>query len=200
MIKTLEVAGIIPAMKGMRNPKNSWSRNDTFINNEGITIIGENDLDLSKRLILAGGEHSKFMRQIQVWVDIDMPRYFWQEFDTYKFNTKNSCSTMHKLFNKKEKINKSMFSFDKKDTKKIEIIITWLNDFREEYLKTKDIELLKRAKRLLPEGLLQLRTVNITYAELRNMYFQRRGHKLDEWRIEFCNWIKTLPYGELITF
>lgn len=193
-IETLEISGIKSAIKGMRNPMNSWILNDTT-----NKTIGEKDLILAKKLILAGSEHSKFMRQIQVWVDIDMPRYFWSEFDTYSFNSKNSCSTMHRLLHKTTEITKELFIYDKLDEDILEIILKRLNEVRLEYLQTKDIKLIRRAKQLLPEGFLQLRTVNTNYAELRNMYFQRRNHKLDEWRIVFTNWIKTLPYSELIT-
>ena len=109
-IITKEVAGFIPALYGMRSPMNSWHLNDSkmYIGNEitgeECVYIGPNDMDLAKRLIKAGPEHCKFLRQIQVWADFDMPLYWWSEFDTYKFNTKNSCSTMHKLFNTKKEI------------------------------------------------------------------------------------------------
>lgn len=193
-IETLEVSGIKSAIKGMRNPMNSWILNDTT-----NKAIGEKDLILAKKLILAGGEHSKFMRQIQVWVDIDMPRYYWSEFDTYSFNSKNSCSTMHRLLHATTNITKELFVYNKEDEDVLEVILNRLNEIRIKYLQTKDVKLIRRAKQLLPEGFLQLRTVNTNYAELRNMYFQRKNHKLDEWKTVFVDWIKTLPCSELIT-
>lgn len=210
-IKTLEVAGIESALKGMRNPMNSWELSDSccayygFCNSEKKYIIGEKDINLAQNLIKAGSEHCKFLRQIQVWVDMDMPRYWWSEMDTYKYNTKNSCSTMHKLLNKKTPITLDMFVVCPEDIDIAEIVIKRLNDIREIWInsttqKEKDYCLL-RAKRLLMEGLLQLRTVNTNYAELRNIWLQRKNHRLkEEWVVCFCNWISTLPYAkELIT-
>jgi hypothetical protein len=169
-------------------------------------IIGTKDLELAKSLVKAGSEHCKFLRQIQVWADFDMPRYFWSEFDTYHFNSKNSCSTMHKLLNKQNEISKDMFVYCREDEGFIEIIIDRLNEIRDQFIntenqKTKDY-LLLRAKRILPEGLLQLRTVNSNYAELRNMYHQRvtKPHRLkEEWVKTFGQWVRSLPYSELIT-
>lgn len=204
-IKTLEVAGIIPALKGMRNPMNSWKKNDSDHDENGNFVIGKNDLDLAQRLIIAGSEHMKFMRMIQVWADMDMPRYFWSEMDTYKFNTKNSCSTMHRLLHPTTEITKDLFLYSKDDEKIIDLTIEQLNKIRTEYLEEKNpqkkYELIRRAKQLLPEGFLQLRTINTNYAELRNMYFQRKNHKLKpEWQDTFCKWVESLPYAkELIT-
>ena len=191
-IETLEVAGIGSAIKGMRNPMNSWNKSDT-VNN----IIGKNDLELGKKLVLAGAEHAKFTRQIKVWADFDMPRYFWSEMDTYKFNNKNSCSTMHRLLHKTTEITKDLFIYDEKDSDIIESIIARLNEIRLEYLETKSVDLIRRAKQLLPEGFLQLRTVDTNYAELRNIFKQRRHHKLKkEWQEIFCNWVRSLPYSK----
>jgi hypothetical protein len=213
-INTLEVSGIKPAFKGMRNPMNSWDKSDSYPiigyfkreddyypDYECGFIIGEKDLQLAKSLIKAGSEHSKFLRQIQVWVDFDMPRYWWSEFDTYHYNTKNSCSTMHKLLNKQTPIELYMFEYCAEDKELLLIIIDKLNEIREQYIntdnqKTKDY-LLLRAKRLLPEGFLQLRTVNTNYAELRNIYHQREHHRLkDEWVDTFCKWVESLPYAK----
>ena len=224
-IETLEVSGFIPAMKGMRNAMNSWDKMDTYITKKEVdyyfpdVIMGKNDLELAQKLITAGGEHSKFMRMIQVWADVDMPRYYHSEADTYKFNTKNSCSTMHRLLHPSTKITKEMFVYNEIDEDVIEIILKRLNCIRRLYLvnlkfikETDDKELKKsvindnkelvrRAKQLLPEGFLQLRTINTNYAELRNMYFQRRNHRLCEWSKIFVEWIHTLPYSaELITY
>jgi len=198
-IKTIEVAGFLPAVLGMRNPMNSRVRSGSYDDGYGI-ILCNNDLDLAQKLISAGGEHSKFMRQIQVWADFDMPRYFWSEFDTYSFNTKNSASTMHRLLHKTTQITEDLFVYNEKDRDVIDVIIKRLNEIRLEYLETKDAKLVRRAKQLLPEGFLQLRTVNTNYAEIRNIFMQREFHKLkEEWRAEFCNWVRTLPYAnELI--
>ena len=201
-IETLEVAGMLTAVQGARNPMNSWDKSDSGYCKDYGFEIGEKDLDLCQRLIRAGGEHSKFMRQIQVWVNIDMPRYFWSEFDTYHFNTKNSCSTMHRLLHKTTSITKDLFVYDKEDEDVIEVIIKRLNEIRVKYLETKDVKLIRRAKQLLSEGFLQLRTVNTNYAEIRNIWLQRvyHPHKLkEEWVEHFGNWVKSLPYsGELI--
>lgn len=167
--------------------------------------IGDNDLRLAQSLIVAGGEHCKFLRMIHVWSDWNMPRYWWSEADTYHFNTKNSCSTMHKLFNKQGSITLDMFEFWEEDKDIIEIVIDRLNSLRDEWLITKDNKikdrLLIRAKKILCESFNQKRTVDTTYAELRNMYFQRKPHRLvDEWCNVFCGWVESLPYSkELIT-
>ena len=145
---------------------------------------------------------------IQVWADFDMPRYWWSEFDTYKIGTTaNSCSTMHKLLNRNTPITEDMFVTCEEDSDWWNITIERLEQLRQEYKHiqstTKDSatmnRLLVRAKRLLAEGFLQMRTVDTNYAELRNMYFQRRYHRLkEEWSDTFCEWIKTLPNSELI--
>ncbi len=206
-IVTLNVGGFDAAFQGMRNPMNSWNKSDSSIGRDfkylrHNYIIGKEDLKLAQALIKAGNEHAKFLRMIHVWADAEMPRYIWSEWDTYKFNTKNSCSTMHRLLNNKEKITKDYFLTCEEDDDVMEFLIDRLNELREEFLKTKKDELLIRAKRLLPEGFLQLRTVDTNYAELRNMYFQRRNHRLkEEWQNVFCKWLETLPYAkELILF
>ena len=187
----VNVFGWEGAIRGMRNPMNSWNKNDsTFSSNK--VILGENDLDLAKRLIKAGGEHRKFLRMIHVQFDISFPRYIWSEFDTYHFNTKSSCSTMHKLLTK-EPITLDMFSYDAQDRYVMDSIVEQLNNIRLEFLKTKNVELIRRAKQLLPEGFLQKRTIDTNYEELLNIYFQRRNHRLVEWR-EFCKELEKLPY------
>lgn len=165
-------------------------------------IIGPNDMNLAQKLIKAGGEHRKFLRQIQVWVDIDMPRYWWSEFDTYKFNSKNSCSTMHKLLNTKKEITIDKFLYCNEDKDILEAIIERLNSIRREWLEEKEnknnkgmVRCLLRAKRLLTEGFLQMRTVNTNYEEVRNIYHQRKHHRLNtEWDKKFCDWAEKLPY------
>lgn len=224
-ITTIEVAGLVPALRGMRNPLNSWDKSDSnFIEFEvyedceypigmvdghelNHTVqIGENDLKLAQRLIVGGGEHRKFLRQIQVWANFDMPRYYWSEHDTYHFNNKNSCSTMHRLLNTDEEITKDLFVTCEEDVDLMDLIIARLEMLRKEFRSTKDIKqqlrLLVRAKRILPEGFLQLRTVNTNYEELRNMYLQRHNHRLkEEWVDTFCRWVETLPYAkELILY
>lgn len=213
-VTNTEVYGIAAALRGMRNPMNSWHLSDTRKADTiedfklldticpkdmdmELAVIGENDLDLAQRLIKAGPEHCKFLRQIQVWADFNMPLYWWSEFDTYKFNTKNSCSTMHKLLNAKKGIELSDFVYDKLDRQDIEKIVIKLNELRDRYLETKEYNYVIRAKRLLPTSYKQLRTVNTNYAELRNIYFQRKNHRLkEEWQDTFCKWVESLPYAE----
>lgn len=196
-IETLELSGFKGAIKGMRNPLNSRNKSDSYNSSQGEFFIGSNDLELGMKLIKGGGEHRKFLRMIQVWADMDMPRYFWSEFDTYHFNTKNSCSTMHRLLHPTTSITRELFIYDKEDEYEIDIIIKKLNEIRENYLVTKDVKLIRRAKQLLPEGFLQLRTVNTNYEEIRSIYHQRKNHRLkEEWVDTFCKWVETLPYFE----
>ena len=196
-IKTKEVAGFIPALHGMRSPMNSWHLNDSYMETCYKPIIGEKDLDLAQRLVKAGSEHCKFLRQIQVWADFDMPLYWWSEFDTYKFNTKNSCSTMHKLLNAKKEIELSDFVYDESEESTFKAIVDILNGYRKCYLSSKDYSYVIKAKRILPTSYKQKRTVNTNYAELRNIYFQRKNHRLkEEWQDVFCKWVESLPYAE----
>ena len=204
-ITNTEVYGFEASLRGMRNPMNSWhlqdsvpcANNDYCISNIlwDATLIRERDLDLAKRLIKAGNEHCKFLRQIQVWADFEMPLYWWSEFDTYKFNTKNSCSTMHKLFNAKKEIELDDFVYSKEDINTLNFIISELNSLRKRYLETKDFNYVVRGKRLLPTSFKQKRTVNTNYAELINIYNQRKNHRLkEEWQDVFCKWCEELPY------
>ena len=204
-ITNTEVYGFEASLRGMRNPMNSWHLQDSVpcANNDycissilwDATLIGERDLDLAKRLIKAGNEHCKFLRQIQVWADFEMPLYWWSEFDTYKFNTKNSCSTMHKLFNAKKEIELDDFVYSKEDINTLNFIIRELNSLRKRYLETKDFNYVIRGKRLLPTSFKQKRTVNTNYAELINIYNQRKNHRLkEEWQDVFCKWCEELPY------
>ncbi len=200
-ITNTEVYGFEASLRGMRNPMNSWHLQDSvpYYCMPDIlwdaTLIGERDLDLAKRLIKAGNEHCKFLRQIQVWADFDMPLYWWSEFDTYKFNTKNSCSTMHKLFNAEKEIELDDFVYSKEDINTLNFIISELNSLRQKYLETKDFNYVIRGKRLLPTSFKQKRTVNTNYAELMNIYNQRKNHRLkEEWQDVFCKWCEELPY------
>lgn len=215
-ITKTQVFGFEGAIRGMRNPLNSWHLSDSHvaisineINNcvakDELFILGEKDLGLAQRLIKAGSEHMKFMRQIQVWADMNMARFFWSEMDTYKFNSKNSCSTMHKLLNPKNEITLDMFEFYEEDEDVVTIVVNRLNEIRKKFLASNINEekriLKRRAKTLLFEGFLQLRTVNTNYAELRNVVLQRRHHQLKEdWQECFCKWITTLPYAKELIF
>lgn len=218
-----EVWGWEHAIRGMRNPLNSWERSDSYpavdcgkcgiIDREGIChpkehdctpyecyAIGDNDKDLMTRLIRGGAPHRKFLRQIFVSVDITAPLYWWKEFDTYKVGTTaNSCSTMHKLTAKEFTIEDFSFEDCDKWTKDVvcSCIINALNMNRLKYLETKDKKLWRQMIQLLPSSFNQKRTVTMTYENLLNMLEYRRGHKLDEWRM-FCDWILTLPYGSLL--
>lgn len=230
-IDKTEVFGFDSAFRGMRNPKNSWHLSDSsrcfdYYECEGCKyllfdydgcleinkdrfILGGKDLKLARTLIKGGTEHSKYMRMIQVWADFDMPRYWWSEFDTYKIGTTaNSCSTMHKLFNKDDGLSFDMFEYDIEDFEDMERIIDKLNVLRDEYLypqkplnqKERD-KILRRAKQLLPEGFLQKRTVNTNYATLRGLLLQRNNHRLvPEWQDTVCKWITTLPYSKELIF
>ena len=217
-ILNTDVWGFEHAIRGMRNPWNSWDKSDsgsckdkldkcedyTVCDAMGVFCIGDNDLKLMKKLIKAGSEHSKFMRMIHVSADFIMPRYWWSESDTYHFHTKNSTSTMHKLLNNPNPITKDLFITCEEDDDVLSFVIERLELLRQSYRATNDYDeqtgFLVRAKRLLPEGFLQLRTLDTNYAEIRNMYFQRHSHRLrEEWVDTFCRWIDTLPYSELIT-
>lgn len=208
-----EVFNFEGAMRGMRNPKNSWNKNDTYIDYENNIHIGENDMKLAQTLIKAGSEHRKFMRQIFVLVDITAPLYWWKEFDTYKVGTvANSTSTMHKLAT--TPITLDCFEIDDydrnlsladnpKDDDGLDNISTFeediiyvLENIRQKYLETKDRRYWKELVRWLPESWLQKRTITMNYENVRNMYFQRKNHKLTEWSESFINWVESLPYAE----
>ncbi len=189
------------AIRGARNPMNSWNRTDSYYNEKGQYVLGKNDLDLAIRLCKAGSDHRKFIRQILVSVDITAPLYWWKEFDTYKVGTvANSTSTMHKIHSKPFSIQD--FSHDhlsEKSLAKMNELVDYLEQIRLEYIETKDKSLWYDMIVLLPESYNQKRTVTLNYEVLFNIYYARRGHKLDEWHT-FCDWIKSLPYTEeLIT-
>ena len=201
------VYGWESAIRGMRNPMNSWDKSDSIIDHIGLAEIGENDLKLMKQLIKAGNDHSKFMRMILVTVDITAPLYWWKEFDTYKVGTvRNSCSTMHKIQEKE-------FTFDDFSHEHLlddsfdiyapmnvlENIIIALNFHREQFNRTKDKKHWYQMIQLLPSSYNQRATVLLNYAVLRNMYHNRKNHKLDEWSQGFTEWVESLPYSELIT-
>lgn len=194
----IEVWGIKHAIRGMRNPLNSWERSDTVFDGDKM-CLGENDIDLMTRLIRGGAPHRKFLRQIFVSVDITAPLYWWKEFDTYKVGTTaNSCSTMHKIHAKEFELEDfstehlSPLSFSA-----LRNLIDVMNLEREHYIACKDKDCWWQMIQLLPTSYNQKRTVTMTYENLLNMLEYRRGHKLDEWRM-FCDWIFTLPYGSLL--
>ena len=239
-LENTEVLGWEHAIRGMRNPLNSWEKSDSeFIRDpdygcsgncpcEDIDgrcdccFIGQNDLDLMKRLRNAGTDHRKFMRMITVYVDITAPLYWWKEYDTYKVGTvTNSCSTMHKIHAKEFTLEDFSYEhlLESKDVDVpdnsccnwnwegcgiiapidiLEETINMLNTARKMFLETNDKKYWWQMIQLLPSSYNQKRTVMLNYEVLANIYKSRRNHKLDEWRV-FCDWIESLPYSELIT-
>jgi len=199
----IDVFGFEGAMRGMRNPKNSWHLQDSYINTKNQFIIGPNDLSLALRLHIGGPVHRKYLRMIHVQFDLDFTRGLWSEFDTYHFNVKNSCSTMHKLLAPNSPITKNLFLYDPEDEDLMEAIVNKLEKIRKEYINTKDQayknSLLIRAKRILPEGFLQLRTVDTNYEELLSMYYWRHNHRMPEW-IQFCEELHNLPYFDIFLY
>ena len=210
-IENTEVYGWEAAIRGARNPMNSWDRSDSYWglwedespinpNDELFFFVGENDLKLLKNLAKAGADHGTFMRMINVTLDINAPLYWLKEFDTYKVSTvANSCSTMHKIHSKEFAMDD--FSHEHLDPFSWDVLcdtIVCLNINREAFIKTKDKQFWWQMIQLLPSSYNQRRTVQLNYAVLKAMYHARKHHKLDEWRT-FCQWIESLPYSELIT-
>ena len=198
-IENIDVYGFEVAIRGTRNPMNSWDRMDSGYNN-GEFEIGENDYKLLKNLTIAGPEHRKWNRMVTVTMDIIAPLYWWKEYDTYKVGTvANSCSTMHKIQEKE-------FELDDFSHEHLGLYPKWLlsevisklNENREGFNKTKDKDYWWNMIQLLPTSYNQKRTVHLNYEVLGTIYHQRRHHKLDEWHV-FCDTIKTLPYSEFIT-
>lgn len=223
MLKTEKTAvyGWEAAIRGMRNPMNSWEKSDTIFCGEYAPEIGDNDLKLMKSLTKAGDDHGKVARYLEVYVDITAPFYWWKEFRTYRKGRKfmddgdelldpddfemhietNSCSTMHKIHAKEFTLDD--FSCEKCDGRiqliyAFEGIIKVLNKLRESYLETKDKDTWYQMIQLLPSSYNQKRTVKLNYQVLKNMYHARKNHKLDEWHT-LCEWIESLPYSETIT-
>ena len=198
-IENIDVYGWEAAIRGARNPMNSWDRMDTCYNN-GEFEIGENDYDLLRRLTIAGPEHRKWNRMVTVTMDITAPLYWWKEYDTYKVGTvANSCSTMHKIQAKEFEMSDFSVEHMTEDTKLImNVVIAELNLNRISFNKTKDKKYWWNMIQLLPTSYNQKRTVHLNYEVLGTIYHQRRHHKLDEWHV-FCDTIKTLPYSEFIT-
>lgn len=219
-IENTEVYGWEAAIRGMRNPMNSWEKSDSGLtcsqNKNNICdihctadnyckpldkyFIGTNDYTLMMNLRNAGSDHGKFMRMISVTCDITAPLYWWKEFDTYKVGTvANSCSTMHKIADKEFTLDDFSHEHLSDDSiKLLKDIVFILNFHRKKYLETKDKKYWWQMIQLLPSSYNQKRTVMLNYEVLRNMYHARKNHKLDEWHT-FCDWVETLPYSELIT-
>lgn len=198
-IENVEIYGWEAAIRGMRNPKNSWAKSDTIFDGDKW-CMGDNDLKLMTTLANAGTDHGKFMRMIIVTLDITAPLYWWKEFDTYKVGTvANSCSTMHKIADKEftaddfshEHLNDECMDY-------LDAAVLCLNRYRELFQKDKNKSWWWQMIQLLPSSYNQRRTVMLNYAVLKNIYNARRNHKLDEWNL-FCGWIERLPYSELIT-
>ena len=210
-----EVYGWEAAIRGMRNPMNSWAKSDSDFHREPINyfdendmpctdlrsfVLGPNDHDLMTRLRDAGTDHRKFMRMITVTVDITAPSFWWAEMDTYKVGTvRNSTSTMHKIHSRK--LTRDDFSCEDMLEESLYVLdatIDTINRYRKLYIETKDKRYWRQIILLLPRSYNYRSTVQMNYEVLANMYKSRKNHKLDEWR-ELCKWVKTLPYSELIT-
>ena len=196
-IENIDVYGFEAAIRGARNPMNSWDRMDSCYNN-GEFEIGENDYKLLKNLTIAGPEHRKWNRMVIATMDITAPLYFLKEWDTYKVGTvANSCSTMHKIQAKKFEM--SDFSVEHlRSLRVMHEVIDELNFYRDKFNKSKNKDDWWEMIQLLPTSYNQKRTVHLNYEVLGTIYHQRRHHKLDEWHV-FCDTIKTLPYSEFIT-
>lgn len=189
------------AIRGARNPLNSWAKSDSYYDENGSYVLGENDLSLAVRLCKSGSDHRKFVRMIFVSVDINAPLYWWKEYDTYKVGTvANSCSTMHKIHSKPFSLDDmSVDRMDDASKAVMQQVVDRLEALRLEYNETKDKSLWYSMIQLLPSSYNQMRTCTLNYETLINIYHARRSHKLDEWHV-FCDWIESLPYAkELIT-
>lgn len=197
-IERTSVMNFENAVRGARNPLNSWARMDSTYDEHGNYILGQNDLDLARRLSRAGGDHRKFLRQIFVSADITAPLYWWKEFDTYKVGTvANSTSTMHKIHAKA--FERDDFSHDKLDEgglAALDALLAYLEAERIKFISNKaDKQAWHNMIQLLPSSYNQMRTVTMNYENLINIYYARRTHKLAEWHV-LCDWIMSLPYAD----
>jgi len=202
LLERTSVMNIENALRGARNPMNSWAKSDSYYDDNGNYIIGEADLKFGHGLCVAGSDHRKFIRQIFVSVDITAPLYWWKEFDTYKISTvANSTSTMHKIHSKEFSIDDFSHDHMTSETEaQLKSVVEYLENLRLKFLETKDKKYWYDMIQFLPSSYNQMRTVTMNYENITNMYFARRNHKLDEWHT-YCDWIKTLPYAEdFITF
>ena len=196
-VERVSVMNMENAIRGARNPMNSWARMDSTYDEKGNFVMGANDLDLAKRLAHAGTDHRKFLRQIFVSVDITAPLYWWKEFDTYKVGTvANSTSTMHKIHTKT--FDRDDFSHDRLDEgglAALDAVIAYLESEREKFVADKsDRQSWHNMIQMLPSSYNQMRTVTLNYENLINIYYARRAHKLAEWHV-LCDWIMSLPYA-----
>ena len=197
-IERVSVMNLENAMRGARNPMNSWGKSDSYYDDKGNYVLGANDIDLAKRLARAGSDHRKFIRQIFVSVDITAPLYWWKEFDTYKVGpVANSTSTMHKIHSKA--FEREDFSCDRLDEgglAMLDQLIAYLESEREKFnANREDRQSWHNMIQMLPSSYNQMRTVTMNYENLVNMYYARKSHKLAEWHV-LCDWIKSLPYAE----
>lgn len=207
-IENVEVVGMKAAVRGMRNPKNSWEKSDSSVVDGHSFFVGDNDFALMRTLANAGTDHGKFMRMIHVQCDVTAPLYWWKEADQYKVGTvTDSCSTMHKIaakeftlddFSHEHLLGKAVQYNGYVPTSVLECTIGALNEFRKLYLESKNKVFWWQMIQLLPSSYNQLRTWDLNYAVLKNIYHARKDHKLDEWHT-FCDWIESLQCSELIT-
>lgn len=197
LIERVSVMNLENAIRGARNPLNSWAKSDSYYDGNGNYILGENDLGLAKKLAKAGSDHRKYLRQIFVSVDITAPLYWWKEYDTYKVATvANSTSTMHKIHSKT--FERSDFSCDRMSEKALNVLdnmIEYLEEARLKFVETKDKQYWHDMIQLLPSSYNQMRTCTLNYETLINIYYARKSHKLSEWHT-LCDWIMSLPYAK----
>ncbi len=196
-LERTSVLNLENAMRGARNPMNSWDRTDSYYDENNNYILGENDLGLATKLAKAGPDHRKFIRQIFVSVDITAPLYWWKEYDTYKVGTvANSTSTMHKIHSKAfEETDFSTDHMTEESRKHFLSFVDYMEEVRKKYVETKNKTYWYDLIQMLPSSYNQLRTCTLNYETLSNIYYARKAHKLDEWHV-LCDWIKTLPYAE----
>ena len=196
-VERISVVNMENAIRGARNPMNSWARMDSYYNEKGEYILGENDLALASKLAAAGSDHRKFLRQIIVSMDITAPLYWWKEFDTYKVGTvANSTSTMHKI--QAKEFTREDFSCDRLTDDALLVLdslISYLEGERVKFNETKDRSCWHNMIQLLPSSFNQMRTVSMNYEVLINIYYARRSHKLAEWHT-LCDSIEKLPYAD----
>ena len=197
LVDKITVMNFENAIRGARNPMNSWARMDSYYDEEGNFVLGDNDLSLASRLAKAGSDHRKYLRQVIVSMDISAPLYWWKEFDTYKVGTvANSCSTMHKI--QAKEFTRADFSCEKMSEGALTVldsVISFMEGERLAFIETKDKAHWNNMIQLLPTSYNQLRTVTLNYEVLINIYRARRYHKLDEWKI-LCAEIEKLPYAK----
>ena len=196
-IERTSVMNLDNAIRGARNPMNSWAKSDSGYNEDGVFALGPADVDFGHRLAVAGTDHRKFLRQIFVSVDITAPLYWWKEFDTYKVGTvANSCSTMHKIHAKS--FERADFSCDRMSEEALaclDSVIALLEKQRVRFVETKELSYWHDMIQLLPSSYNQMRTCTLNYENLSNIYYARRYHKLAEWHT-LCDWIMSLPYAK----